>query len=248
MLTKHYTGVLFTLTEDCVNMLNAAVLDSDSCMENGNVYSNNDIWKPELCRTCVCDSGLVVCEDDVCEELRDCQMLVFPKGECCPLCSNTALTHTTNSGAENGKVYANTDMWNPEPCRVCVCDKGSIICEDVVCEDIGGCQKTVIPDGECCPVCLTVASTFTPKSCTVEGEVYHHNEIWKPAPCRVCVCDNGVSVCDDVQCEVLANCKKVITPEGECCPVCDSFASAGRMIGETTFTDGRLRSHHFSCI
>ncbi|XP_076579096.1 cysteine-rich motor neuron 1 protein-like [Chaetodon auriga] len=145
---------------------------------------------------------------------------------------------------ENGKVYASNDMWNPEPCRICVCDQGTAVCEEVICEDLGGCEKTVTPEGECCPVCLTAASTSTPntdpttaadekmESCTVDGEVYHHNDIWKPEPCRVCVCDNGVAICDEVQCELLPNCEKVVTPEGECCPVCDSFASASRMIGE----------------
>ncbi|MEQ2165422.1 hypothetical protein GOODEAATRI_016758 [Goodea atripinnis] len=130
---------------------------------------------------------------------------------------------------------------------------GTIVCEEVMCEDIGGCQKTVIPDGECCPVCLTVATTFTPstdpataadekkaESCTVDGKVYHHNKIWKSAPCHVCVCDNGVTICDDIQCEALTNCEKVVTPEGECCPVCDSYASASKRIGETAFPDGRL--------
>ncbi|GLD47225.1 collagen alpha-2(V) chain-like isoform X1 [Lates japonicus] len=134
-------------------------------------------------------------------------------------------------------------MWNPEPCRICVCDKGTAVCEDVVCEHLGDCQKTVTPDGECCPVCLTPASTSTPKAepttvadeskgdnCTVDGEIHPHNDIWRPEPCRVCVCDNGVAICDEVQCEALSNCEKVVTPEGECCPVCDNFASAGRMI------------------
>lgn len=48
----------------------------------------------------------------------------------------------------------------------------------------------------------------------------------------MCVCDDGVAICDEVQCELVANCEKVVTREGECCPVCDSFASAGRRIGE----------------
>uniref|UniRef100_A0A8C2WQD1 VWFC domain-containing protein n=1 Tax=Cyclopterus lumpus TaxID=8103 RepID=A0A8C2WQD1_CYCLU len=55
--------------------------------------------------------------------------------------------------------------------------------------------------------------------------VHQHNNIWKPEPCRVCVCDNGVAVCDQVQCELLPGCEKAVTPDGECCPVCDSFAS-----------------------
>ncbi len=70
------------------------------------------------------------------------------------------------------------------------------------------------------------------ENCTVDDIVYKHNDIWKPDPCRVCVCDNGVTICDEVQCELLQNCEKVVTPEGACCPVCDSFASAGSAIGE----------------
>ncbi|XP_034534121.1 cysteine-rich motor neuron 1 protein-like [Notolabrus celidotus] len=153
---------------------------------------------------------------------------------------------------ENGKIYANNDMWNPEPCRICVCDNGKAVCEEVICEDLGDCDKTVTPEGECCPVCLTPGSTSKPKteplivsaadespgeSCTVDEQVYKHNDIWKPEPCSVCVCDNGVAICDEVQCELISNCEKVVTPEGECCPVCENFASAGRMIG----TEGGTR-------
>lgn len=78
-----------------LQMLIAALLDSDSCTENGKVYRNYETWSPELCRVCVCDSGAVVCEDEVCEELSGCQMAVTPKGECCPVCS----THTTEPKA-----------------------------------------------------------------------------------------------------------------------------------------------------
>lgn len=77
------------------------------------------------------------------------------------------------------------------------------------------------------------AAGETKESCTVDGDVHQHNDIWKPEPCRVCVCDNGVTICDEVKCELLANCEKVITHEGECCPVCGNFASASRRIGET---------------
>lgn len=84
---------------------------------------------------------------------------------------------------------------------------------------------------------LYVAAAVEKKAenCQVDGEVYHHNDIWKPGPCHVCVCDYGVSICDEIQCEALTNCEKVITPEGECCPVCESFGSASRRIGENLF-------------
>lgn len=87
-----------------------------------------------------------------------------------------------------------------------------------------------------CPTCslLPAAEPAGQKdgSCTVDGLVYKHNDIWKPEPCRVCVCDSGVAICDDVQCKLQDNCEKAVTPEGECCPVCESFAGAGGMIGE----------------
>lgn len=56
---------------------------------------------------------------------------------------------------ENGKTYSNNQIWSPEPCRICVCNTGTVVCEEVVCEELGGCQTTEVPEGECCPVCST---------------------------------------------------------------------------------------------
>uniref|UniRef100_A0A3B3Z103 VWFC domain-containing protein n=1 Tax=Poecilia mexicana TaxID=48701 RepID=A0A3B3Z103_9TELE len=238
-----YLGLNIWFEQLSILMPVAVLPHKDSCSVDGKTYANDQIWNPEPCRVCLCDKGTVLCEDVVCEDIGDCQATKIPEGECCPVCS----------AAKQQQPHAETDMWNPEPCRLCVCDMGTIVCEDVVCENLGDCQKTVIPSGECCPVCLSVASTFSPntdpatavdekksENCKVDGELYHHNDIWKPAPCRVCVCDNGVSICDEIQCEPLVNCDKVTTPEGECCPVCDSFASAGRRIGEVTLPDSLL--------
>lgn len=65
------------------------------------------------------------------------------------------------------------------------------------------------------------------QNCTVDGLVHQQNDIWKPQPCSMCMCDNGVAVCDEIQCKLLPNCQKLVVPEGECCPVCDTLASAG---------------------
>lgn len=92
---------------------------------------------------------------------------------------------------------------------------------------------------------VTAADEKKGESCIVDEEIYHHNDIWKPEPCRVCVCDNGVAICDEVQCELLSNCEKVVTTEGECCPVCDSFASASRMIGEMNSSHCPLHKRSF---
>ena len=71
---------------------------------------------------------------------------------------------------ENGKVYNNNDMWNPEPCRICVCSRGTTVCEDVACKDLGDCQETVTPEGECCPVCVAEAPEPTPSSSSAAGK------------------------------------------------------------------------------
>lgn len=58
-----------------------------SCMQDGQRYSDKDVWKPEPCRICVCDTGTVLCDEIVCEELKDCPNPEIPFGECCPICA-----------------------------------------------------------------------------------------------------------------------------------------------------------------
>uniref|UniRef100_A0A3Q4HVN4 VWFC domain-containing protein n=1 Tax=Neolamprologus brichardi TaxID=32507 RepID=A0A3Q4HVN4_NEOBR len=252
------------LTQKMILKSAAVLCHKDSCTADGKLYSNNQIWSPEPCRVCLCEMGTVVCEDMVCEDIGDCQTAEIPEGECCPVCS---VTQTGKTGMK--PAHLSWHQWY-SPCRVCVCNKGTAMCEDVVCEDLGDCQKTVTPEGECCPVlkkknqttktrlktclkylctgegkeitvvccsqecvripgCLSIclshfgfflaaADEKKEENCNVNGEVYHHNDIWKPEPCHVCVCDNGVTVCDEIQCEVLSNCEKAVTPAGECCP------------------------------
>lgn len=62
---------------------------------------------------------------------------VFPDGSC----------------EQDGQIYTNNDIWKPTPCRICVCDKGNILCDDIHCDDVTNCEKMYIPEGECCPVC-----------------------------------------------------------------------------------------------
>lgn len=61
--------------------------DTLSCMQDGQRYVDKDVWKPEPCRICVCDTGTVLCDEIVCEELKDCPNPEIPFGECCPICA-----------------------------------------------------------------------------------------------------------------------------------------------------------------
>ncbi|XP_028821097.1 collagen alpha-1(I) chain-like [Denticeps clupeoides] len=53
----------------------------------------------------------------------------------------------------DGQVYQDRDVWKPEPCQICVCDSGTVMCDEVICEDTSDCPNPVVPHDECCPIC-----------------------------------------------------------------------------------------------
>lgn len=57
------------------------------------------------------------------------------------------------SCTSDGQLYNDKDVWKPEPCQICICDNGQVLCDDVICEDTSDCADPIIPDGECCPIC-----------------------------------------------------------------------------------------------
>lgn len=59
---------------------------------------------------------------------------------------------------QDGQHYNDKDVWKPEPCRICVCDSGAVLCDEIICEEIKECANPIIPSGECCPICPADAS------------------------------------------------------------------------------------------
>ncbi|KAF7245053.1 Collagen alpha-2(V) chain [Varanus komodoensis] len=57
-------------------------------------------------------------------------------------------------------------------------------------------------------------------ACTHNGQMYLNRDIWKPSACQICVCDNGATLCDEIQCLDMLECENPRAPPGECCPVC----------------------------
>uniref|UniRef100_A0A8C5Q5M0 VWFC domain-containing protein n=1 Tax=Leptobrachium leishanense TaxID=445787 RepID=A0A8C5Q5M0_9ANUR len=54
----------------------------------------------------------------------------------------------------SGQTYADRDVWKPEPCQICVCDTGSVLCDEILCDEAElECENPEIPFGECCPIC-----------------------------------------------------------------------------------------------
>ncbi|KAM9374698.1 extracellular matrix protein 2 [Phaethornis superciliosus] len=59
----------------------------------------------------------------------------------------------------NGMIMYDKAVWSPKPCVTCLCSKGEVICDTTMCHPLK-CPKTIIPEGECCPVCSDTASTL----------------------------------------------------------------------------------------
>lgn len=95
--------------------------------------------------------------------------LLPPYTFCRPLL--VAAEEDLGSCIQDGKQYADRAVWKPEPCRVCVCDTGAVLCDEVICEDVTDCDNPIIPLGECCPICpaetdepIGPLSAYTPSS------------------------------------------------------------------------------------
>uniref|UniRef100_A0A1I7XIT9 Cysteine-rich motor neuron 1 protein n=1 Tax=Heterorhabditis bacteriophora TaxID=37862 RepID=A0A1I7XIT9_HETBA len=116
-------------------------------------------------------------------------------------------------------------------CRPAVCPEGKKLkiirkgngnpgkcCDEWECEDDpqsltpGRCTWIVIPDGECCPICV---------GCQTERlEKKKKHEIWQKDDCTTCTCsEEGTHVCEKHMCRT--ECENSRKVNGQCCPVCD---------------------------
>ncbi|NXB33534.1 ECM2 protein, partial [Eulacestoma nigropectus] len=59
----------------------------------------------------------------------------------------------------NGMIMFDKAVWSPKPCVTCLCSKGEVICDTTTCHPLK-CPQTIIPAGECCPVCSETASSL----------------------------------------------------------------------------------------
>lgn len=72
-----------------------------------------------------------------------------------PRCPRAVPAAEAGSCLQDGHRYSDKDVWKPEPCQICVCDTGTVLCDEIICEDVRDCPNSEIPFGECCPICPT---------------------------------------------------------------------------------------------
>ncbi|KAJ8258429.1 hypothetical protein COCON_G00174410 [Conger conger] len=68
-------------------------------------------------------------------------------------------------------------VWSPKPCLTCLCSNGLVACDEVSCPRLR-CPRTVIPVGECCPVC----SVLVPDGPELSGDSSELNDPGQPLP------------------------------------------------------------------
>ncbi|XP_054015897.1 protein kinase C-binding protein NELL1-like isoform X1 [Hylaeus anthracinus] len=115
----------------------------------------------------------------------------------------------------NGTVHEDGATWKKD-CQQCSCVHGEIECRPTPCAPVT-CKNPVIPQGQCCPICL--------KQCYLHGVIYDHGEKVSPKQCVECDCFDGSFTCQRFDTET--KCPRLPCPPSEqisvaeeCCKFC----------------------------
>ncbi|XP_047988375.1 mucin-2 [Leguminivora glycinivorella] len=176
-------------------------LKEGSCVVGDVVYMSGDAFTGATpCELCACAAGTVQCALERCEPRPGCKALHRPD-HCCP-------TYQCECEQE-GRVYGNGEkLVDPEdPCRVCYCQGGEVVCRRIACFLRDDCQPRLVP-GRCCPEY---------DNCPLRALV---------DPCRVCYCQGGEVVCRRIACFLRDDCQPRLVP-GRCCPEYDNCPLRG---------------------
>uniref|UniRef100_A0A6Q2ZCF6 NEL-like protein 2 n=1 Tax=Esox lucius TaxID=8010 RepID=A0A6Q2ZCF6_ESOLU len=164
------------------------------CNHDNKHKHNGQIWvlDNDRCSVCSCQSGLVMCRRMVC----DCETSTADLF-CCPECDPRLSSQCLH---QNGLItYSSGDTW-VEKCQQCQCISGEVDCWPLPCSPLAGCEFTQVPEGECCPRCVTdpcLADTVhndITKTCTDEsGLTRFSGAAWTKhgTECTLCQCKVG---------------------------------------------------------
>ncbi|XP_034840074.1 uncharacterized protein [Maniola hyperantus] len=119
-------------------------LKEGSCALGDVVYMPGDEFPGSSpCEKCSCAHGDVQCAKQRCEPRPGCKAVHRPD-HCCP-------TYQCECEQE-GRIYGNGEkLVDPmDPCRVCYCQGGEVVCRRIACFVRDDCRPRLVP-GRCCP-------------------------------------------------------------------------------------------------
>uniref|UniRef100_S4PJ60 Kielin/chordin-like protein n=1 Tax=Pararge aegeria TaxID=116150 RepID=S4PJ60_9NEOP len=119
-------------------------LKEGSCALGDVVYMPGDEFPgASACEKCSCSNGDVQCAKERCEPRPGCKAVHRPD-HCCP-------TYQCECEQE-GRIYGNGEkLVDPQdPCRVCYCQGGEVVCRRIACFVRDDCRPRRVP-GRCCP-------------------------------------------------------------------------------------------------
>ncbi|CAG9095314.1 unnamed protein product [Plutella xylostella] len=126
------------------NVTSSEGLQEGSCALGDVVYMSGDSFPgADPCETCACAGGDVTCARETCAPRPGCKAVHRPD-HCCP-------TYQCECEQE-GRVYGNGEkLVDPaDPCRVCYCQGGEVVCRRIACFVRDDCRPRLVP-GRCCP-------------------------------------------------------------------------------------------------
>ena len=87
--------------------------DANSCIFETDIFEDEEEWFPDVCTSCRCNQGRVICETDQCPPLpSNCQGPgVIPPGKCCPICpddNSITRTRTTSTGLHGDSSHGSS--------------------------------------------------------------------------------------------------------------------------------------------
>ncbi|XP_058403319.1 extracellular matrix organizing protein FRAS1 isoform X7 [Diceros bicornis minor] len=144
--------------EECVS-------SAGSCLHNGIVRYQDEMWKGSACEFCMCDRGQATCKTAECAKVECAQgeELIHLDGKCCPECisRNGYCAYEENaefmsSNASEVKHIPEGEKWADGPCKVCECRGAQVTCYEPSCPPCPVATLAQVVKGRCCPDCTSV--------------------------------------------------------------------------------------------
>ncbi|XP_078672393.1 kielin/chordin-like protein isoform X5 [Branchiostoma floridae x Branchiostoma belcheri] len=184
------------------------------CLYNGAIIPVGEEYKPNDCTHCTCPAAgaepacaIYRCPPPLCDNP------VKVAGQCCPVCdapdgcwyNNVLIPVGVQHKIDGGCTWCSCDIAGLKPSCL------SIGCAIEICTN-----PVRIAGRECCPHCPVCC-----QGCYHGDDFIPTGGTFRPDPCTFCHCyePGQPAACAVIDCAV-PPCVNLITPPGECCPVC----------------------------